>query len=156
MTSRAPGSPWSTANRLGASGVALHTLLAAGFTMVACSSQPQPPPQSDVAAGTDTVGALYVFGGEVNTVQPCGSPDELWVRGTPDMMSDLRQRYMTWSRQTQSEPYAPVFVRLLGHRMDEQREGFPEAYDGSFWIDSLVAFSSTGPPDFSSRECETP
>ena len=122
--------------------------LSAIALIAACS--PVSRESSDSAERLDTgeraesarvVEGRYVWGAEVESLRPCGDSLTYWVTAAEPVGRKLRAEHQALT----TEPYQPVFVRVLGALSDEPRDGFALDYDGLFRIDSVVSVSAAIP-----------
>lgn len=76
----------------------------------------------------------YVYGGEVETFQPCGSDRVYWVRGPVKILGELRESH----RELTDRPYQEIYVEMTGAMGPKASDGFPAQYDGQFLIESVA------------------
>ena len=87
----------------------------------------------DPATG-EVADGLFVWGHEVRSFRPCGSEDELWLIGPPEVMEPLVAEY----RKLTDGPHQPVYVRFVGDVSGAPEDGFGADYDGVFGVREVV------------------
>jgi hypothetical protein len=119
---------------------AIAGLLAIGLTVAAAFGcvHPDESPGRPAAAADPEVGGvvegLFVWGHEVRSFRPCGSQDELWVVGAPEITQPLIAEF----RKLTERPYQPVYVRLVGEISNKQEDGFGADYDGTLRVREVL------------------
>src|SRR6185295_18611478 len=86
------------------------------------------------AARGGTVRASYVWGPEVNTMQPCGSDSTFWVLARPEIIGELRAA----QESLQTRPYDRLFIRVYGRRSTQPTDGFAKETNGYFEVTNLL------------------
>lgn len=110
-------------------------LVALVLAVAGCGTQQRAP--------DDVISGHYVWGAEVNVLNPCGSDQEYWVTGTPEIVRALRDRYTALGLG----PYEEAFVVVRGEVGPVLDCGFCAEYDGSFRVTELLVMEPTGPAD---------
>ena len=90
----------------------------------------------------------YVWGAEVNTFQPCGSPSIFWVSAADTAQFRLEREY----QKLTSKPYEAVYVELCGQTGEvpsTHADGFAGDYDGMITLSCLGEIRKLQP-----GECE--
>ena len=87
-----------------------------------------------------------VWGHEVRTFQPCGDgnavPAPSWIDGRSRALATLKESHET--ALSGSGPYAPLYVEIVGKKVEAPAVGFGSSYAGAILIQALTAASATG------------
>jgi hypothetical protein len=94
-------------------------------------------------APSSTTRGFVVMAPEVETFQPCGASEPLWVDGDPALLSHLRLRY----RELARKPYERTFAVVEGAAGPQLDCGFCVEYAGSFRIDRVLSHGQTSEAD---------
>lgn len=90
------------------------------------------------------VAGAYVFGHEVRSFQPCGSPKTYWATSAnPEIAASMGKRH----EELGAQPYGRIYVVVSGMPVDEKTSGFAQSYDGYFEISELLQAGRQIPPD---------
>lgn len=93
-----------------------------------------------------SVRGFYVYGHEVSSFTPCGSPKIYWVTGPAEI--ELRNAHREFARA----PYDDVYVEVTGQPRGRATDRSLAAdYDGLFYIDALVKARTAKPNDCSGK-----
>jgi copper homeostasis protein (lipoprotein) len=101
------------------------TLLAC---LVACSACGRQAVADEASAG------CYTFGHEVNALKPEGSDSVFWVVGSQDILRRLRTAHDSLT----SQPYEPVWVRVVARPSTQAADGFALDYSGLIEIQRVI------------------
>ena len=104
---------------------------ARALAFAACST----PPSTTIA--------VYTWGHEVSTVQPCGSSEVFWVVASEELSQKLRSAHDSLT----SEPYAGIRVEVVMRPSAEEADGFAEHYDGMMEVLEVREFGPDVPED---------
>ena len=95
----------------------------------------------------EVVEGFFVWGHEVRSFRPCGSEEELWAVGDPEVMEPLIAAH----QQLTDKPYQGVYVRFRGRMSDAERPGFAADFAGMFRVVKVLeirpATDTDCPPD---------
>ena len=127
-----PNWPRRSTHRGQRSTMQIRPMPSAVFFLVALSCAQTTPP---------VMGRLILMP-ELETFQPCGSAEPLWLDGETDMLRALRAEHFELS----TEPYAPTLAVLMGSVGPQLDCGFCENYEGSFHATRVVSHSAFGEP----------
>ena len=86
------------------------------------------------ASNVEGIRASYVWGPEVNTMQPCGSDSTFWVVASSEIIERLRAAQESLGR----EAYDRLFIRVIGTRLTRPTDGFAESTNGYFEVVELL------------------
>jgi len=90
------------------------------------------------------VAGAYVFGHEVRSFQPCGSPNIYWARSArAETSASLRKHY----EELGVPPYGRIYVVVSGMPVSDETTGFARSYDGYFEVSELLQVDRQFPPD---------
>ena len=118
----------------------LLAIVLAVVVALGCGDPPESEiPRSTVVPGDSapadpSVEGLYVWGHEVRSFRPCGSAEDLWVVGAPEVLDPVNEEY----RKLADTPYQPVFVRFEGKLSEAPTGGFGAEYDGAFRVRDVL------------------
>lgn len=90
------------------------------------------------------VAGAYVFGHEVRSFQPCGSPKIYWVRSAHAETSASLRKY---HEELGAQPYGRIYVVVAGMPVSDETTGFARSYDGYFEVSELLQADRQIPPD---------
>lgn len=108
-------------------------LVSFGLILQSCSINGDQEVGHTASSDNSIVGS-YIYGNEVNSLQPCGSDKELWVIGSKAVMTSLEEEYLKLA----SKPYQAVYVRFEGKQLARADDGFAADYSGRFKVTDVV------------------
>lgn len=106
----------------------------------------RPMPMDISSVEPELIAGRYTWDHEVDTLQPCGSTDTLWVTGEPKVLASLHERAQSLAaRATGGFQHRPLYVELRGALSDRPDEGFGAHFDGVLYVDEVELVESEIP-----------
>lgn len=99
----------------------------------ACASENKPDGEGEERHAV-LISGYYVYGHEVNAIQPCGSKKSYWVMGSDEILHSMAYRYEAIA----DEPYEMIFVRVAGEYLAKATDGFAADYDGRVLVRKII------------------
>ncbi len=97
-------------------------------------------------SGRHSLRGIYYWGGEVESVYPCGSNQSFWVIGSERTLQALRAESMRLSKE-RGRTFQPVYVEVIAIAEAKAEDGFAADYDGVYRFMSIKTFSPSVPSD---------
>jgi hypothetical protein len=87
-------------------------------------------------AGEQVVEGWVTIGHEVRSFVPCSEKSDLWLGGNSPALKEIMAAYR--QARPRPQPYAPVFMVLVGRYAGRPVDGFGAAYEAAFFATELV------------------
>jgi hypothetical protein len=87
-------------------------------------------------AGEQVVEGWVTIGHEVRSFVPCSGKSDLWLAGNAPALNEIMAAYR--QARPSPQPYAPVFMVLVGRYAGRPVDGFGAAYEAAFFATELV------------------
>ena len=109
-------------------------LLLVALVTASCSGE-------DKSDSNSRLAGTYVWWHEVHTFTPCGSRETYWIDAAEQTIVTLREHY----EAAVTEPYQALHIEIMGHFLDETRDGFAADYDRLIFINEILEMDSAIP-----------